>query len=194
MAWKPYFLAGLAAGLLLAGFSWPCAAQSQAPSVAEAARRAREQKKNAAKPVRTLTNDDLPKPTPAEAAAPAAPAEPPAANQAKPEEEAKPAAPEAAAVPSEAANQQEARKKAELRAALKQAKADLSVAENELGVLERKTALDSEAYYSQTDYVGDATGKARLDNDQRQVSDKKSDVAALKAKIAALEAATAEKP
>jgi hypothetical protein len=195
---RPYPLTALAAVLLLAVFSCPVSAQSQAPSVAEAARRAREQKKAAGKPVRTLTDDDLPaKTAPSAAPVPGAPAseQPPdqqTADHAKPEEGSKPAAPEAA--PSESAKQQEARKKAELRAALKQAKADLALAESELDILRRKAALDSEAFYSKTDYARDTAGKARLDADNRQVSDKKNDVDALKAKIAALEAATGEKP
>jgi len=57
------FFTFLIACVFLTGLSGAAPAQSQdgsAPSVAEAARRAREQKKTAAKPVRTLTNDDLP--------------------------------------------------------------------------------------------------------------------------------------
>jgi hypothetical protein len=191
---RQYLLTSLAAALLLTGYS--CAAQSQAPSVAEAARRAREQKKAAGKAVRTLTDDDLPKTARSEAPAPGAPAsEAPdqqKPDQAKPEEEAKPAPPEAA--PAESAKQKEALKKAELRAALKQAKADLGLAESELDILQRKAALDSDAFYSQTDYARDSAGKARLEADNRQVSDKKNDVDALKAKIASLQAATGEKP
>ena len=52
-----------AACMLLTGLPSATWAQSQsdsAPSVAEAARRAREKKRENAKPVRTLTNDDLP--------------------------------------------------------------------------------------------------------------------------------------
>src|SRR5262245_32480122 len=56
-------LIGSAALLVSLGL-WPflASAQSQGDnaSVAEAARRAREQKKAAVKPARTLTNDDLP--------------------------------------------------------------------------------------------------------------------------------------
>jgi hypothetical protein len=50
------------AGLFLSAtvtVAWAQFQDSSAPSVAEAARRAREQRKNAAKPVRTLTNDDF---------------------------------------------------------------------------------------------------------------------------------------
>jgi len=189
MPCKPYLLTGLAAALLAAGLAGPASAQSQSPSVAEATRRAREQKKAATKPVRILTDDDLPKAATPEASRPAVP---PAAEPAKPEEEAKPPATDGAQ--NEAAKQQEARKKAELRAALKQAKADLAQAEGELDVLQRKTTLDSDAYYSKTDYARDTAGKTRLEDDQRQVNDKKNEVQALKAKIAALEAAIGEKP
>src|ERR1700751_5010856 len=52
------------AGLLLTGLCATARAQSQGdstPSVAEAARKAREVKKENAKPARTITNDDLPK-------------------------------------------------------------------------------------------------------------------------------------
>ena len=63
---KPLLHAALSTAILLAtGFAGSAFAQSSdpAPSVAEAAKRAREQKKNAAKPIRTLTDDDLPKST-----------------------------------------------------------------------------------------------------------------------------------
>jgi hypothetical protein len=83
----------LAAALLSLGLL-PSRASAQSPgdnaSVADAARRAREQKKNAAKPARTLTNDDLPA-TPAAVQQPAAPAgatESTAADQARSEDEA----------------------------------------------------------------------------------------------------------
>src|SRR5215470_5215098 len=66
------------------GFAAAASAQSSdnAPSVAEAARRAREQKKNAAKPARTVTDDNLPKPATGDVnvtGAPAAGADPGAA-------------------------------------------------------------------------------------------------------------------
>src|SRR5438270_12278762 len=60
------FVALSAAFLLTTGLLGTAQAQSDnAPSVAEAARRAREQKKSAAKPGRTLTNDNLPAAPPA---------------------------------------------------------------------------------------------------------------------------------
>jgi hypothetical protein len=155
-------------------------AQSDNTSVADAARRAREQKKNAPKPARTLTNDDLPA-APA-AGQPAAPAQANAESEAAEAAKALPAAD--AAAPAASAQ----KKKAEIDAALKRAKAELAQAQGELDVLERKSALDSDSFYSQTDYSHDAGGKARLDADAQQVKDKKSQVDELKSKVAALQA------
>ena len=195
------FLSGSAAlMLLLPVWTSPASAQtaSDSTSVADAARRAREQKKNAAKPARTLTNDDLP-PAPAAAQPAAAPTgENTADIQPKPEGA---AAPSKASASADAPAQTDtaARKHAEIEAALKRAKAELAQAQGELDVLQRKTALDSDALYSKPDYTRDTEGKARLDADAQQVNDKKSQVDDLKAKLAALqaelgEAAEAEKP
>jgi len=186
-------LIGSAALLLSLGllpFAASAQSQSDNSSVADAARRAREQKKAAAKPARTLTNDDLPA-APAERAQPAvAPtdAAEPAANsdQAKPEGEA--AAPAKAPVPADSGG----KKRAETEAALKRAKAELAQAQSELDVLQRQAALDSDTYYSKTDYARDTDGKARLDADAQQVNDKKSRVEDLKAKVVALQAEVGE--
>jgi len=168
--------------------------QSDNTSVAEAARRAREQKKNAAKPVRTLTNDDLPAASPSPAAV-SAPADAATSGGAQPE------AGKAAPAKAEPAGQTEesSKKRARMEAALAQAKAELVRAQGELDVLERKAVLDSDAFYAKTDYARDTEGKARLDTDAQQVNNKKSQVNDLKAKVAALqaelgEAAEADKP
>ena len=163
--------------------------QSETTSVADAARRAREQKKNATKPARTLTNDDLPAAPPADQpVAPAGGTEAAAPAQANTESEAgTPAkAPAAAETAAPAATGQ--KKKSEIEAALKRAKAELAQAQGELDVLQRKSALDNDSFYSQTDYSHDTDGKARLDADTQQVNDKKSQVDELKSKVAALQA------
>lgn len=174
-------------------------AQSQTgdTSVAEAAKRSREQKKNA-KPVRTLTNDDLPAKA---AAAPAGQAAATAAvdDAAKPEEAtaapdgtasapaAKPAA--GAATPADA---EAARKRANIVEVLKRTKEELKEAQSALDILQRKTALDSDAYYSKTNYAQDTQGKELLDTDAQNVSEKKSQVDELKAKVAEIEAEMGE--
>jgi hypothetical protein len=147
-------------------------------SVADAARRAREQKKNA-KPVRTLTNDDLP--AAAEAKLAAAPSDQMEADQAGKDH-------------SKVGEKTEmgAAKKAELEARLKQVKANLAESEGELNVLQRKEALDGDSYYSKTDYRDDTAGKATLDQDAQDISDKKAQIETIKSKIADLTAELAE--
>ena len=178
-------IAVVAAGLLLAGFATTALAQSQddsAQSVAEAARRAREKKKAGAKPVKTLTDDDLP---PATTAAPANASTP--VNPAKTDDT---AAPAAAAKPVDAA----AAEKAKLEyaanvAALDRAKKSLVQFESELDVMQRKAKLDSDAYYSKPDFSNDPGGKAKLDGEAQDITTKQEDIETLKARIAELQAA-----
>ena len=179
------------AGLLLSAWGGSALAQSQsdsAPSVAEAARRAREQKKTSAKPVRTLTNDNLEPAPPAatnQAGASSAPVtaeETP--DQAKGEASAKPVAPDS--------DDKAEKKKADSAEELKRLKKDLARSENELDVLKRKSVLDSDSYYSEVDFASDKDGKAALDAEAQQIVDKQQAVAALKEKIAELQAIVGE--
>jgi len=189
-----FCLAAAAAVLLWLGL-YPAIASAQTQdntSVADAARKAREQKKNAGRPVRTLTNDDLP-PAPAAEAKPAAAAAPEgqaATGEAKPAEGEATGAEKATAVKpaadQKAEEEKQAQRKAELQAALKRAKADLAESEHELDVLQRLATLDGDAYYGKTDYQNDTQGKAKLDADNQQIGDKKSQVDTLKAKVAEL--------
>jgi hypothetical protein len=179
------FPAAALLGLALAG---TCAAQSEegsAPSVAEAARRTREQKKSS-KPVRTLTNDNLPA-APAPAAttgnAPPSPAAAPAENSSTVKPDA--AAPAAA----ESADHQ-----ARAKAALERAKKELAQAEKDLDLMERKAALDKDAFYSKADFSSDKQGKANLDTQAQQIEGKKQDVAAGKARVAELQAEAGDAP
>ncbi len=162
------FVTFLIACVFLTGLSGAALARSQddsSPSVAEAARRARERKKTAAKPVRTLTNDDLP-------AAPVS-----GANSA--EAQVNPAKAEDNAAATSDANQ---------------AQKELAQAEHELDVTQRKAALDSDAYYSKPDFANDKDGKANLDAEAQQISDKKQAVETLKARVAELQALVGEAP
>lgn len=171
--------------------------QSQEDSVAAAARRAREQKKNA-KPVKTLTNDDLPSaaaPGPAPSATPQAGAAADAAE--KPAKNAAPGAPADAQAADVAVSndQQNAKdKKTELTAALQHAKKNLAQAEKELDVLQRKQVLDSDSYYSKGDFANDKQGKDNLDAQAQQITDKQKSVALLKAHVAELQAQLGETP
>src|SRR5260370_28274572 len=167
------------AGLFLFGLSQTARAQSPTdsePSVAEAARRAREKKKENAKPVRTLTNDDLPAAPAGEAATgtPAVKGEDavtPASNEGG---EKKPSVP--------GSDEQAKLLKANNAAALERAKKQLATALSELDIMQRKLALDSDSYYSKTDYASDKEGKANLDAEAQEISTKKEDIEALKAR------------
>lgn len=177
-----------AACMLLTGLSSAARAQSQsdpAPSVAEAARRAREKKKENAKPVRTLTNDDLPAPpagdvvTGTATPAPAAKGEDAVAPAANDDGEKKP--------PATPNDEKAKQQKAYNAAALERAKKQLAQLLSELDIMERKAVLDSDSYYSKTDYASDKEGKANLDALAQQVSDKKQAVDELKARVAELQ-------
>jgi hypothetical protein len=194
----PLITAVVIASLALLGWTAAISAQSQgdnAPSVAEAARRAREQKKNSAKPARTLTNDNLPAAPTAEANDATAIAPPAATAQA-----ASPAASDASAAvgvasatPDAAVSDEKAKQKMTADAAeLAHLKKELAQWESELDVMQRKAVLDADSYYSKTDFASDKAGKANLDAEARQISDKQLALAALKAKISELEALVGE--
>jgi hypothetical protein len=174
-----------AACMLLTGLSNSTCAQSQsdpAPSVAEAARRAREKKKENAKPVRTLTNDDLPAAPAGDAVTGTATTTPAAKGEdaAHDDGEKRPPA---------SANDEQAKQRKEINAAaLERAKKQLAQLLSELDVMERKAVLDSDSYYSKTDYARDKEGKAKLDAEAQQISDMKQDAVELKARVAELQA------
>lgn len=164
---------------------------SSAPSVAEAARRTREQKKSTAKPVRTVTNDDLPAAPPAGSSAGSAQRAP--ANTA---EAGAPSTDGAGTAPTTPASDEQAakQKKTESAAALERARKELAVAEKELDVMQRKAALDADSYYSKPDFANDKDGKANLDAEAQQINDKKQAVDGIKARVAELQALVDEEP
>jgi hypothetical protein len=173
-------LVALAAALLPAASF----AQSQdSESVADAARRAREQKKPPAKPVKVLTDDDVKPAIPASTdATPATGAPVPAASTAA-------ASDSTAAIgvvtgnssspAPDAKDQKDSREVAELKAQIKQAKAELDLALREL-------SLDQDTFYSNTDYAHDTAGKAKLDEEKQQTTDKQQEVDRLVARLAAM--------
>jgi hypothetical protein len=181
-------------------------AQSQdspAQSVAEAARRAREQKKAAARqPAPVITDDTLKPAAPAAQAGNApTPGQSPEAAPAPPAPGAQPAAdssgtpdanaaPAPAGQPAPAANagdtDQKAKDSAEL-AALKQQVAD---AQKSLELLQRELALQQDTYLSNPDHSHDLAGKAKLDAMLEQITGKQQAVDALKTQLAALQASS----
>lgn len=152
-----------------------------APSVAEAARRAREKKTG--KPARTLTDDNLQKASPSDISVVGTPQATPA-----PAADAANAA-TAPKVPIASAEDEQAKqRKASFAAAVENAKRQLATAEHELDVLQRQQALDDDAYHSKADFASDTAGKAKLDHDADLVGSKKILIQTLKEKIEELQA------
>ncbi len=171
--------------ILLCGLAtliaWPLAAaaqtQNQRTSVVEAARRAREQRKNAPKAAQVWTNDNLASLSGAAVNVIGIPAQPPAPAEAKAEAK-KPAA-------GAAEDKEQDLKKAE--AELAEAKKDLERGEKELDLLQRDLLLQRQQHYTSPDYASDTEGKARLDSLAGQIEAKQGEVQRDKEKIAALE-------
>ena len=151
-----------------------------APSVAEAARRAREQKKTQAKPAKVITEDDVKPvarpnsatPAPPEAATASAAPAPPASSTASTASSSSPAP--------DAKDQKDSKEVTELKAQIKQVQGDLDL-------LQREQSLEQDKYYSNTDYLHDTAGKAKLEALKQQVSDKQQELEHLKTRLAALQ-------
>jgi hypothetical protein len=163
-------------------------AQSQdSQSVAEAARKARAQKKNTEKAPKVITDEtldvkkgDVQSATaeqPRMPGSPEAPAQPAAA--AAP---GTPATPAATAASSQAKDQKESKEVADLKVKIKRTQDDLDL-------LQREQSLENDRYYSQTDYAQDTAGKAKLDDLKQQVADKQQELERLKARLAELQPA-----
>jgi len=163
-----FFPSRLAFSALLAATLLPAAMYAQSDSsqsVAEAAKRAREQKKSAVRPVKVVTEDDVKPATGDSAAASAQPAAPAQPN------------------PAGAQDAKEAEKNAKQRAALKE---QIKQAESDVDLLQRQLRLDQDSYYSNVDYAKDTAGKDKLDAEKQQISDKQQDLDKLKTQLAAL--------
>ena len=169
---------GLPVALSLALLPAAVFAQSEdAPSVAEAARRAREQKKTQAKPAKVITEDDVKPvarpnsatPAPPEAATASAAPAPPASSTASTASSSSPAP--------DAKDQKDSK---EVTAQIKQVQGDLDL-------LQREQSLEQDKYYSNTDYLHDTAGKAKLEALKQQVSDKQQELEHLKTRLAALQ-------
>jgi len=184
LLFRSFCAALLGAALLPAAF-----AQSQdSQSVAEAARRAREKKKNQAKPAKVITDEtlDVKKGDVQSAVA---------------EEPKLPGAPEAQAQPANgtanppAANSatqadEEKRLKEEIAAVKEQLKEALS----DLEILQRENRLDQDSYYSQTNYSRDSAGKQKLEDEKQQISDKQQEIDRLKTKLGDLQKSLGSAP
>jgi len=177
MLTRTIIIVGTAAMFLPVGF-----AQSQdSQSVTEAARKAREKKKDAAKPAKVITEETLDvKKGDVQSAAAEEPkiAGAPDANTAAQTAAVKPVAPDAKA---------QAAKDEKLKKELTAAKEQLKQALMDLDLLQRENRLDQDAYLSKPNYGSDTAGKQKLDDEQQQISNKRDEVERLKAKVADLQ-------
>jgi hypothetical protein len=149
------------------------AAQSAQPqdSLAAAARRAREQKKDQPKPAKVWDNDNIPSQQGAISVVGNASA---ASDEASGQTQA-----QAAASPKQEAKPDAAAKAAELEAdnhQLESLKADLDL-------LQRKFVLDQQSYYVKPDYSSDREGAAALKEEQDQIDAKQLQIDDLQKKI-----------
>ena len=157
-------------------------AQSQdSQSVAEAARKAREKKKDATRPAKVITDETLDvKKGDVQSAVAEEPRIPGAPDT---KAQASPGAPNPA--PAKAAAKDEKREK--LRKELTELKEQVKQALMDLDLLQRENRLDQDAYYSKPNYGSDTAGKQKLDDEKQQISNKQDEVARLKAKLADLQ-------
>jgi hypothetical protein len=188
----------LALPVLLAATLLPAAAFAQSQdtqSVAEAARRARAQKKNSEKPSKVITDDtldvkkgDVQSATAEQLRIPGTPETPaqPAAGAANAQGG---ASGDTSANPQGSKNMSEEEKS---RATLKQRfalKEKIKNAQSDLDLLQREFQLDQDTFYSSPDYANNTSGKAKLDAMKQQIADKQQELERLKAELAALPAA-----
>lgn len=170
-------VAVMAAVFLPIGFS-----QSQdSESVAEAARKAREKKKDAAKPAKVITDETL---DVKKGDVQSAVAEEPKIAGAE-NSNAQAALGRANATPANAAAKDE--KKERLKKELTDLKEQIKQSLMDLDLLQRENRLDQDAYYSQPSYGSDTAGKQKLDDEKQQINDKQQEVTRLKAKLADLQ-------
>jgi len=163
----------LATSVVLVSALLPAAAFAQSQdtqSVAEAARRAREQKKAAPKPATVITNDDVKPATPAstEPAPVSGTTNPPAGKAA------------AGSATPDPKDEKTAKEIADLMEQVKQAQGDLDLAQRQL-------SLEQDSYFSNPDYTRATAQKAKLDGLKQQVSDKQQTLDTLKARLAELQ-------
>lgn len=176
----------LAFAVLIAAAFLPLAARAQSQetqtqSVADAARRAREQKKAADKlPSPVITNDTLKPAAPASSSDAAQPA----ADSSKVGGTSAATGPAGQAAP--ASSSGDADQKTKDTAEVAREKQQLAEAQKEFDLLQRELALEQDNIYSKTNYASDTAGKAKLDDLKQQVADKQQALDALKARLESL--------
>lgn len=152
-------------------------AAQDAPSVAEAARRARAKKQATTKPAPVITDDTfhLKPETPDSAVETYIP---PAAGT--PEN----AAPATSTAPESAAKKQPSESEEEKKAKLEALRKEIAQKQDSVALLQREITLEQSSFYRNPDYVHDTAGKAKLDSMHADLQQQQADLADLKARFA----------
>ena len=157
-------------------------------SVAEAARRAREKKKDPAKPAKVITDEtlDVKKGDVQNAVAeePKIAGAPEAARESA----------NGAANPAAADAKTQATKDEKLKKEIARVKDELKDALGDLELLQRENRLDQDTYYSEPNFASNTAGKQKLDEEQQKISGKRQEIDRLKAKLSDLQKSLGESP
>jgi hypothetical protein len=159
--------------------------QQQTDSIAEAARRSRELKKEQAKPAKVWDNDTMPvKLGGVNVVGPSAPSGDAPGNQPAASAQTTAGAPESSAPKSSAKSGKDIKA---LQASLAAAKDQLQLVKTEVDILQRKYNLDSQMYYGKPNYAADTDGAAKLADEKSQIDAKQAEVDAAQRKVDAIE-------
>jgi DNA repair exonuclease SbcCD ATPase subunit len=165
---------GLAILLVVPGGIAAAQQEQQPQTLADAAKRSREQKKDQPKATHFWDNDTVPKSPNAvsvvgQASTASAPAE---------ERTATPSVGAGAAAPASDANAaNNSNDSAQAKAELSDAKESLKKLKDELDLLTRQYNLDQQSHYGKPDYASDTAGADKLKSEESQVEAKKQEVA-----------------
>jgi type I restriction-modification system DNA methylase subunit len=164
-------------------------AQSSTTSLAEAAKRAREAKKDDQKPARVWDNDTVPKAGAQISVVGETPAATDTDNSAAgATANSSPNGPAQAKSPAKSGGEDNTA----LKSQLADAKEKLSTIKTDLDLLERTYTLDSQMYYGKPDYSSDTGGAAKLKAEQEQIAAKQQEMDDEQKKIDDLEAELAK--
>lgn len=156
----------------LAGLPGIAKAQQTGQSLADAARKAKEQQKQAPKAKVVWTNDNLPTSATVSVVGQAQEGNAANAAQAQPAEEA-----------GTAPTSDDANDLAKATAELADAQKDVESLKTDLDIAQREYKLDSDQYYGTPDYAADQQGQAKLDTEKSEMAAKQEALEAAQKKV-----------
>lgn len=167
-------------------------ASSTSSSLVEAARRARESKKDQATPPRVWNNDTIPKA--GDEISVVGPSAASSSNSAtSPDNPASSGTPaNGASAKGQDAGTSGSKSRSALESQITNAKEKLATIKTDLDILQRTYTLDSQMYYGKPDYSTDKEGAAKLKDEQDQIAAKQQEMDNQQKKIDDLEAEEAK--